>query len=141
MPTERTSCQDYASYFLFLPLPPQTQGESNNYSKLISELQQKELYLVINIQVLGKFTCHPSSRTERRGGGCIRNRKARSILIPELFLPKWLQEAFALKNKNQIQTKTMFSKETKTSKGGLQVSSLSAQLSLSKLLILDPSLK
>lgn len=32
----------------------------------------------------------------------------------------------------------MFSKETKTSKGGLQVSSLSAQLSLSKLLVLDP---
>lgn len=138
MPTERTSCQDYASYFLFLPLPPQTQGESNSYSKLISELQQKESYLVINIQVLGKFTCHPSSRTERRGGGCIKNRKARST---ELFLPTWLQETFALKNKNQIQTKTMFSKETKTSKGGLQVSSLSAQLSLSKLLVLDPSLK
>lgn len=138
MPTERTSCQDYASYFLFLPLPPQTQGESNSYSKLISELQQKESYLVINIQVLGKFTCHPSSRTERRGGGCIKNRKARST---ELFLPTWLQETFALKNKNQIQTKTMFSKETKTSKGGLQVSSLSAQLSLPKLLVLDPSLK
>lgn len=35
----------------------------------------------------------------------------------------------------------MLSKETKTSKGGLQVSSLSAQLSLSKLLVLHPSLK
>lgn len=81
----------------------------------------------------------PSLKQNRKkGGGCIRNRKARSTLIPELLLPTWLQEAFALKNKNQIQTKTMFSKETKTSKGGLQVSSLSAQLSLSKLLVLDP---
>lgn len=35
-------------------------------------------------------------------------------------------------SKNQIKTKTMLSKETKTSKGGLQVFSLSAQLSLSE---------
>lgn len=80
----------------------------------------------------------PLKQNRKKGGGCIKNRKARST---ELFLPTWLQEAFALKNKKQIQTKTMFSKETKTSKGGLQVSSLSAQLSLSKLLVLDPSLK